>query len=305
MQGKVVLICFRKAEELKKTFEYLLNSELINIFGLVIVQEGNVPEVSATIPSTFPIPVERVQTSYLQDISVRSRINANIYRGISDAFRDLKTDFVTVLEDDILVSTDYFIFLKSILAQYENNPRFRGVNGFSGIPASPSRSQYYVRNRFGLGWGWSITRKTWIELMKIWHGNEDEHWDGLIEKYIKSGFVVMPEQSRVMNIGFGRLASHTQRLIPQIPDPVEIKIFESFVKDPCSVGTNFLEAMKNSNWRDDCLPYLRLKTMNFWISQFLYSLDFRLSRILQFKYADLRLKPKISSILLRIQKILI
>jgi hypothetical protein len=171
--------------------------------------------------------------------------------------------------------------------KYYLDPEFRGVNGFSGIPRSPQNQFTYSKQRYGLGWGWSITRENWKNLRKNWTGTENFHWDGLVEAYCKTGFVVMPSQSRILNLGFGKEATHTND--SQESREIQNKLHASFVSNQ-SCDSKFFILSEFQNWRSDCLPYCNTNT---WIGK-------TLNAIYQINFL-IRIKPGDSILIRRVK----
>jgi hypothetical protein len=141
--------------------------------------------------------------------------------------------------------------VRFVVWKMANLKDFRAVNGFSKMQNKPFRKNYplgYVRLNFGVGWGWAMTRKTFLELDGLWRGDDDLHWDGLIEDYMRTGFVVNPLLSRIANIGLDGSGAHSG-----IDNVLELEILNSFENH--NIESNyepFHEKSSTFTWRKDC-----------------------------------------------------
>lgn len=206
--SSIIVICHRRTSHLERVLEALSGCNSIEKFHVVFVVQDPIESVLQIIRE-FPYFHSILTTHSSEHQSTAQSINGNVFSGLAHCFNDLKSKFVVVLEDDIVLSRDaldFFEFVVDSQSQYSN---FRGVNGFSETVAPLIASKSLVRVNHGLGWGWAITHKTYSELSKFWSGKEDNHWDFIVEPYIRTGFVVNPVQSRVLNIGFDESATHT------------------------------------------------------------------------------------------------
>lgn len=277
IKAALVIVAFKRHETLKSVLEAVSEALVSEYQEIVFVQQGSDQEVSTLIENFDSLPSRHLQFDRKEAKTPEQAINANVREGISVAFQNSEINLVTVLEDDIWIAEDCLRFNVDICKAHYSDPAFRGVNGFSGLQRTSNNQFTYSKQRFGLGWGWSITDKTWDEMRKFWLGTENFHWDGLVESFCKSGYVIMPSQSRVLNLGFGKDATHTS-------DSDEVKVIESRLKrsfvDRHSNISAYIEVNERQNWRSDCLPYLGNKTIRGIAAQKFYDLQ-----------ALLRIKP--------------
>jgi hypothetical protein len=123
----------------------------------------------------------------------------------------------------------------------------------------------------------------WLKLTNFWNGRENEHWDGLVEHYVKTGFVAMPILSKINNIGFGNSATHTMREDSSQLHPDEKKLLESF-KSTTNIQSEYRYVLKSLNWRSDCLPYLSTRNIRGKLVDSLYNLNWILWKHTKGKY---------------------
>jgi hypothetical protein len=296
VKAALVVIAFKRHETLKSVMDALSEALVPEYQEIVFVQQGNNQEVTALIESFDSLPSRHLKFDRKEAKTPEQAINANVHQGISVAFQNSEINLVTVLEDDIRIAQDCLRFNVDICRAHYLDPAFRGINGFSGVPRTSTNQLTYSKQRYGLGWGWSMTDRTWDEMRKFWLGTENFHWDGLVESFCKTGYVIMPSQSRVMNLGFGQDATHTS-------DSDEVRMIESKLKDSfvgeLPKGSSFTEVHESQNWRSDCLPYLGSDTIKGGAIQKFYELH----KFLRIKPGDskfaIKAKAKLLGILQR------
>ena len=293
MRGKILLLAHKREAELELVLNSIKNSDLSSIDSLLTVQQDLNPGVSRLLKEIDWIAHQNKNVVRNPLFSVEQQINSNLYAGLEHAFSDPKVDFVSVLEDDIVVAFDYFNFAMKLCTRYGNNSAFRGVNGFSGVPRGFGNENEYCLYRYGLGWGWTITREVWLRLNTFWNGKENEHWDGLVEHYIKTGFVVMPILSKINNIGFGNSATHTTRKDMLLMDPFEKKLFDSFSSTTLQ-SSEYHYVLQSLNWRSDCLPYLPATSFRGNLINSLYNVNWLIQ-----KHTKGKLRIKLHGVLLK------
>jgi hypothetical protein len=90
--------------------------------------------------------------------------------------------------------------------KFKKNRSFRGVNLGSFEPNSIENRYSYSLLRYGLhGQAGAITKKTWdhFQLSYLQRDICTIGWDSKIESYLKTGFLVTPNASRLLDRGFG------------------------------------------------------------------------------------------------------
>ena len=285
INAALVVVAFKRSETFKKVLDAISDTLVPEYWEIIFVQQGNEPKVSALIEAFDKLPSKHLKFDRKETKTSEHAINANVYAGISAAFQNVDVNLVTILEDDILVAKDFLRFNVEISGLHYSDSAFRGINGFSGIQRNPENQFTYSKQRYGLGWGWSISRNTWFEVQSFWSGKENFHWDGLVEAFCKTGYVIMPSQSRVMNLGFGQDATHTS-------DSDEVRMIETKLRDSfvgeLPKGSSFTEVHERQNWRSDCLPYLGVDSIKSKTIQKFYELQ-----------AFLRIKPGDSKLVIK------
>lgn len=278
MDIATLLICHSRQEHLAKVLEALNGSDRPVNSPLLIYSQDS-PHQVIELVTNFQIVNKTIVTSDGFNFkSTKQAINHNMFNGLKYVFDNFDVDACLVLEDDIVISPDAYSYFIGILDKFKLEKKFRGVNGFS-VEVNPYVSDRdYVRVNYSLGWGWAISRKTFNFLSKYWTGLEDEHWDFLLEPYVRTGFVVVPIRSRILNIGFDSTATHTKnnfQLGKQIFDSYQTKVSQN--------QKEFCESSAAYNWRIDCFRISQASWTSKYLIYFIGWLCYLLQRI-EIKY---------------------
>jgi acid phosphatase family membrane protein YuiD len=205
----ILVLCYRRTYHLAQVISALESAYLIESFTVIFVVQDPIESVVEVINSSSIQNKLIIETNGMNYTSSAQAINGNLAIGFEYAFGTLAADYVVVLEDDIVISQDGLCFFQQAFNSNIINKKFRGVNGFSKEVDTSDAQNAYIRLNYGLGWGWAIHKRTYRKLSKYWDGSENEHWDFIFEPYIRTGFVINPIRSRIINIGFDETATHT------------------------------------------------------------------------------------------------
>jgi len=130
-------------------------------------------------------------------------INFNRILCYEYSFNLLGADYVLAIEDDCIISDDAIYFVEEIFKKYQKRSYFRGINlGSKEIQCSENSYSFL---RYGLmGQAGVITRETWnhFNLEKLKKDSQSFPFDSLVEPYLKSGFMVTPNRSRMNDRGW-------------------------------------------------------------------------------------------------------
>jgi hypothetical protein len=269
-----LLICHSRQEHLAKVLEALNDSDRPLNSPLLIYSQDSPRQVIDLVTNFHIVNKTIVTSDGFNFKSTKQAINHNMFNGLKYVFDNFDVDACLVLEDDIVVSPDAYSFFIGIFDKFKFEKRFRGVNGFS-VEVNPDiSSRDYVRVNYGLGWGWAISRKTFNFLCKYWTGLENEHWDFLLEPYIRTGFVVVPIRSRILNIGFDSTATHTKNDFQ-----LGMRIFDSYKTKVSQKQKEFCESSASYNWRIDCFRISQASINRKFLIYFIGWLCYLLQRI--------------------------
>jgi hypothetical protein len=257
MKFAVVFFAYRRPELLEKSVQSFLNAESSKNWKRVLVwQSGHksMEDKVGELENHFDIVV-RCDGS---QETILSRINFNRIAGMQLAFDSLESDFVLGIEEDSLISYDSLTFIQEVSRRFQKKRAFRGVN-LGSIESKDSYSvDGYSRLRYGLqGQAGGLSKRTWQKSFKILRKSEKSlsGWDSLIEYYLKTGYMVTPNLSRMLDEGWND-GAHA----PQDPNHEHYKKLRSgwlgLAKcDPIA----YREQNIRHKWRKDVRVYSRLR----------------------------------------------
>jgi hypothetical protein len=249
----IILVVYNRPKETILTLQALKALHSIDKFSLLVIRQDGCDKVAEIINSIDWIPCTHKVTTLPHDKSVAYKINHNVRTGLHIAFEDLKSDYVIVVEDDVLLGYDFLFFCEQIHKRYEFQPKFRGINAFSKEPFLEQNLFLYGTFRYGVGQGWSINRQVWNQIKLFWLPASNQHFDALVEPWFRYGFVVMPYCSRSCNIGFGGSA-HSP--ISEFDD-YYVSMRKSWVgKKDFKLNTYVQINDLKYTWRNDCTPFV-------------------------------------------------
>ena len=245
-----MITLFHRTDTILRTLDALQRCYKIQEYELIKVrQKGNLDECAINkkiVDSIDWIPVHHLETSYADTDTIIKKLNSNIFMGFSYGFETLNADLVLFI-DDILLGYDTLEFHETLTEKYCNDPFFRAVCSFSNNKFKQDHLYCYSKFRFGIGKGWSISRKKWFSIFKkIIYQHNNSFYDAQCETECKMGYVILPFCSRMNDIGYG-----------------EKKIIQGFTKDK-------LHCVKESWVNSDPFPlkpYRYLKNIEFELSK--------------------------------------
>lgn len=255
MKKTIFLLTYNRPAETRRCLHAIKNAKGSKEYELVVVRQTGNSAVEAIIDDIDWIKAYHHVTNPHSAWSAARAINHNMYTGVSLSFEMYQSDFVVVVEDDVLIGFDFLKFCEQILKIHEKDPKFFAVNGFSSENYRADKLACYGKFRFGLGWGWAVHKNVWKnKMLPVWTGSEETIWDVHLEPTVRKGFVVMPFCSRVQNIGWCG-SVHTSS---NPDDPFYSKFRKSFVGfEPFAVNQYVYDPGVSSSWRKDCIRYDR------------------------------------------------
>jgi hypothetical protein len=201
--------------------------------------------------------------------NTEENINYNRGLGMKKIFEEFDCDFVITLEDDAIVKNTAFDFCFLAAEEFGSNSRFRGVNFGSRIPYVRDLEFTYSKLRYGChGPASMVSKKVWkkFKLDGIGVKSGKIAWDGWVEAYMKTGFMITPNLSMYMDLGI--LGTHTSDFTN---DSYFVDLQNSFVDsiDNCSKINLFQQV---HSWRSDSIAYKRYQDIEYKARYFINSI---------------------------------
>jgi hypothetical protein len=244
MRNVLILGCNRPVN-IGKLINQAIQNNADRIF--VHLDYPSVPKYSKTILANFSELIEKY--SNLEKIEFWTEdhnIGAakSITTSISRAFEH--SEYLLILEDDLVVSDNFFQMGWDILDKFQGDINFSGFAGFNPFVENQNSSELYLSNIFQT-WGWGTWRNNWKDFMVVrdnwtqskeifdllqlntWVSKKQQFfwrrklheieqmpnhiWDyqWLIHNLIKGKITVYPPENLVVNIGFDDVSTIKSR----------------------------------------------------------------------------------------------
>jgi hypothetical protein len=206
-------------------------------------------------------------------------INFSRVSGYTIAFDLMGADVAIGIEEDTLVANDIFIFSSHVLDRFRKSKNFRGINFGSIEPASSNSPGGYSLLRFGVqGQAGLITRRTWksFNKQKLLNFEIGQGWDSTIEFDVKTGFMVTPNASRLLDQGW-QGGAHAPR---DRNSPHYIQMRESWVGGKKFESLEYRQVQIPHSWqRSVSIEYKRRFNLLFCLRK--YSLPYKVFRLVR------------------------
>ena len=186
MPAPIVLFTYKRIDSLKKSLASLSACSLSADSDLVVFSDA--PKSEADLEKVNAVRQHLKSVTHFKSVRVIERtanmgVDYNIINGIKEMAAHC--DKFIILEDDLIFSENFLVFMNQALARYENYPEVLSVSGFSfvnKIPKNYAYDTYFTRRSWSWGWG------TWGS--KIKHADWDvKDFDTFIsDKKMQSGF---------------------------------------------------------------------------------------------------------------------
>jgi alpha-1,3-mannosyl-glycoprotein beta-1,2-N-acetylglucosaminyltransferase len=172
-----------------------------------------VEDAQSRAPAAMQFDVWRHANSYRPDVPGRVDdllVNVGAYRRISRhyewalrrAFELPGVDRVVVVEDDMEVAPDFFLYFDALSPLLDADPTLLCIsawndNGKESLAVDPEQLH---RTDFFPGLGWMLSRSLWSELDGVW---PELYWDDWLRSsaQVRGRQCIRPEVSRTANFG--------------------------------------------------------------------------------------------------------
>jgi len=270
----VVIFTYKRLDTLKKAIDSLLQCSLVKDTDVYIYSDG--------AKHSGDIPLVNDVRSYLRGLTgfkskelifagSNNGLANSIINGVSDVLT--KHSKVIVLEDDLILTPNFLLFMNAALNRYEASQRVFSISGYSfNLPVPPGfTDDAYFLNR-GWSWGWATWRDRWegvdwqvknydsfknspaakrafnrggsdlAAMLEKQMTNKVDSWAirWSFHQFNIQGLTLCPVYSKVLNVGFDELATHTTgsvtRYLPKLDEglkqdfnlPARIEISQHF-----------------------------------------------------------------------------
>ena len=273
--NSLVVFTHSRAALLNKCVQSVLNAKNSNSWKKVLIHQQEFDSVKTVVDKYLKKFDLVITLKPISDVPLEN-INYNRVLGTQICFDKFNSNLVLGIEEDTMIGFDSLIFIETMYNMYKNDRSFRGINLGSREPLSERNKFTYSLIRFGLqAQAGVLTRRTWGKVYphKILNMKTLEGWDSKIEFTLKSGFMVTPNASRMLDQGWG--GTH----VPKNPlDPYFTGIKNSWVGRKSFKIKRYHLQPPEMIWRPDSVPYKKR-----------YSIFYRIrSTFIGYKISDLR-----------------
>lgn len=248
MKSKLAPIClftYNRLDETIQTVRALKNNYLAQDSELYIFSDGPKNEsVKAQVNEVraFLKGVQGFKSIFIQESEINKGLANSIIAGVSMVVK--KHGSVIVLEDDLLTSPNFLDFMNQALEFYSETDKIFNISGytFSLETLENETKDFYLGYRAS-SWGWATWGDRWGEIdwdvggynsfkwnipqqiafmrggadmpLMLWKqmNNKINSWAirWCYHQFKYDLLTVFPVKSKVQNIGFGEMATHTKR----------------------------------------------------------------------------------------------
>lgn len=246
MPSPVIIFCYNRLDNLKRTVESLQKNTQAGLTELYIFSDGASKEADENKVAAIRDYLPSI-TGFRELNIIHSQRNkglaTSIIEGVTEVLK--KHETVIVLEDDLLTSTNFLSYMNESLDFYKNNKKILSISGYSFRIAFP---QVYVYDNYftkrSSSWGWGTWRNRWDAVdWEVKDYNDfarnaaarkkfnlmGSDMAGMLDKQMKGKisswairwcyhqfktdtYTAFPSLSKVQNIGFGDAATHTSSI---------------------------------------------------------------------------------------------
>lgn len=275
----LVLFTYNRLKETKQVIEKIIELELFNQTDIYIYSDGFKNEEAKE-------NVEKVR-EYLKTLNIYKNIkiiysdkNKGLATSIIEGVTELinKYDKVIVLEDDLLVSKDFLLYMNKALNVYENREDIWSISGYAPNVEIPNeyKEDIYLTLR-GCSWGWATWKNRWdlvdwnikdfkmlksskkmknnfntsgndmFKMLELQYLGKINSWAirWCYSQYKEKKYTIYPIVSKIKNIGFGEDATHGGIFIDKyIVNTVEKELI---LNSQIEVNMKILENFKKYN----------------------------------------------------------
>jgi len=278
----ILLFTYKRLDALKKTINALIANELSSQSNLYIFSDGpksdkDVAAVQAV--RTYLKTIKGFKNISVEESEANRGLAESIISGVSKIMKI--SDHVIVMEDDLLTTPNFLVFMNKALAEYENQHRVFSISGYSMNLNQDIKNadETYFLNR-GWSWGWATWKTRWeavdwkvkdydefkknkIKRAEFAQGGSDlnkmlrlqmngklDSWAirWFYHQFKVNGLTLYPVYSKVYNNGFDHLATHTSgsnsRYLPLLDETFSQNVsFPKVIKANPNYQAAFLKNM--------------------------------------------------------------
>ena len=261
-KGAILVLAHSRDQLLDDLLECINKLQQDKKFPLILVKQDGFETVGEVIKK-WRNQVNILIESDGSAETVAQNISRNRILGYSSAFIALDVDWVLAIEDDVLLANDTLMLVEYLVNKYLPDKNFRGINLGSRLPYSIKNHNTYCKTRYGIyGQASVITKLSWQRMNKfgILKESLSGHWDSAMESFIKTGYMVAPNNSRYIDRGWN--GTH---MSSDPNDSYYRDLKASFVPEETKIPEIYKEFENGYWWRKDLREFKSWQSLYYWI----------------------------------------
>jgi len=250
--GSISVITHRRAELLDRCLQSVSTAKSSRDINVTVLWQGASAEIEKVLLKNRSTIHEVIHLEK-ETSDIEMHINTNRYLAYRNAFSKSHIEWNLCLEEDVEISDDTIVFVEAIFDRFQGKRKFRGINLGSLIKFDNEKIHQFTKVRYGIhGPASVISRDTWMRIRATLNMCSDgaRAWDGVIEPFLKTGFMVTPIVSRYIDNGF--TGTHARY---EIASEYFEGLQASWRRDLGRNPYGYVEVNIPPKWRQDAIGY--------------------------------------------------
>ena len=157
----IIIFAYKRLDSLKYLITNLSNNFLASASDLIIFSDGGKNESESIIINEVRLYLKTI-TGFKSIKIINSTHNKGLADSIIDGVSEVINQFgkVIVLEDDLIPSKNFLIYMNSALDFYCDNDSILSISGYSPNIKGMNDNESYFTKRSS-SWGWATWRDKW------------------------------------------------------------------------------------------------------------------------------------------------
>ncbi len=167
MYAPIVLFVYKRYEHTQKTLEALSKNRLASESVLYIFSDGAKSEKDIDdVEKVRALATEYAQNATFKSVELRfSETNKGLASSVINGVSEVVDKYgrVIVLEDDLLTTTDFLVYMNEALDFYKDNSKIWSISGYSFFDPKSLKYPHDVYMGYrGCSWGWATWKDRWL-----------------------------------------------------------------------------------------------------------------------------------------------
>lgn len=160
----ICIFAYNRPDTLEKLIISLNKNDLAKESNLYIFSDGHKKETEIDAVNKVRKYIHSI--SGFKSITIKeSSINKGLANSVIDGVTEVITKYnkIIVLEDDLVLSENFLVFMNKALDYYEMNEKVFSISGYSKLMKNIKDDIYFTKRASSLGWGTWLNRWSLID----------------------------------------------------------------------------------------------------------------------------------------------